>query len=286
MGTGSTCTRACQGLQRTSIGQERQNFTQKLDESGIQGKQREELLLQFDERSKGIDKDAAKILKFLLLAVSFSIIVFWLYMIAGIFTPFLAMNDFQNRTHVMILARPVLRWEYLAGKYAAILALLVMNLVAMLAAFHLFMYFSVGEGGWEILKGVLIYLQGIAVFVSMMMLITILVGRIPSIFISLVVVGIGSIPGIFLITGKLKDLESQWAKIAVYALAYGLPQFTINFFYGLAEVLDMPGAGDFVNVLKQAGNRTGFYSLFINSGWLAFFWFLMIWRFNRAELDT
>jgi len=292
MGMGATCTRACRGVVETSSVQGREDIQRELDRHGITGAEKERYLKEFDAQSVQRDKDSAKVFKWLLLGVSFSMIVFWLYTIAGVFTPFLAMNDFQNRNHVMILARPVERWEYLAGKFSAILGMLLLNLTVLLASFHAFFFISIGEPGFEILKGVAILLEGMAVFVSMMMLFSLIIGRIPSMIISLMIVAVTAVPGLFFISGKMEKIQSQMMKTVVLILGYALPQFGVNFFYGLGQVMDIPGMSGLdtvtaaMEVLKQAGNKTGLYSIFINLGWLAAFWTVLIYFFQRRELET
>ncbi len=282
MGSGAGCLRACRGMVQSSVQGQEQQMREDMASKGMKQDEIEEVVKSQKSKLDVMEKATQKQLKTAVLGFSYGLIAFWLFMIAGVFTPFLAMNDFQSRTHVMLLARPVTRAEYLSGKYGAILGLLIVNLVLLLGSFHLFTYFSLGDPGWEILRGIPIFVEGLALFTAILMFLSLTVGRIPAIFIGLVLVVVGLVPGIYLM-GSPEKIGTGVQQVLIYAAAYGLPQFSINFLYGLGEVLDMPGVDNF---LKSAGNQTGFYSLFINAAWLIGVWAGMTMWFRRKDVET
>lgn len=282
MGSGAGCLRACKGMVQSGVEGQEQQMREDLANKGMKQEEIEEVVKSQRSKLDVMEKATQKQLKTAVLGFSYGLIAFWLFMIAGVFTPFLAMNDFQSRTHVMLLARPVTRAEYLSGKYGAIVGLLLVNLALLLGSFHLFTYFSLGDPGWEILRGIPIFIEGLALFTAILMFLSLTVGRIPAIFIGLVLVVVGLVPGIYLM-GSPEKIGTGVQQVLIYAAAYGLPQFSINFLYGLGEVLDMPGVDNF---LKSAGNRTGFYSLFINALWLIGIWVGMIIWFRRKDVET
>ncbi|MBI3396059.1 MAG: ABC transporter permease subunit [Spirochaetia bacterium] len=283
MGSGAGCLRACRGLMNQSIEGQEADFKRRLMREGRSAAEIDSQLGQARQQLQEAEKATKRQLKVALLGFSFGLIAFWLYMIAGVFTPFLAMNDFQNRTHVMILARPVTREEYLLGKYCAIVGLLLLNAALLFASFHAFMFLSIGEAGWEVWRGVPIFLEGLALFVALMMFLTLLVGRIPAIFIGISLIAVGIVPAMYVMTSPEKIGEGI-QQVLVYGMVYGTPQFSVNFLYGLSEVLDLPGIED--NFLKQAGNKTGLYSLFINAGWLIAVAASLVALFRRREVET
>lgn len=282
MGSGAGCLRACRGMLQNSVDGQEDQIRHDMQSKGMKQEEIEEVLKEQRSRRDALEKTTSKQIKTAVLGFSYGLIAFWLFMIAGVFTPFLAMNDFQSRTHVMLLARPVTRAEYLSGKYGAILGLLLVNLALLLGSFHLFTYFSLGDPGWEILRGIPIFVEGLALFTAILMFLSLTVGRIPAIFIGLVLVVVGLVPGIYLM-GSPEKIGTGLQQILIYAAAYGLPQFSINFLYGLGEVLDMPGVDNF---LKSAGNQTGFRSLFINAVWLIAVWVGMTLWFRRKDVET
>ena len=93
----------------------------------------------------------------------------------------------------------------------------------------------------------------------------------------------GIVPGFYVISSPEKIGSGAQAAL-VYGIVYGLPQFSVNFLYGLSEVLDMPGFEG--NVLKQAGNTAGLYSLIINAGWTLVVGAAMGFLFRRREVET
>ncbi len=285
--TGGGCTRACQSLTVQGGKQQEEVARQIIERENLSDEERAQVMAEVERnkaRAAEFEKSGKKQLKYLLLAVSYSMVAFWLFLIAVVSTPFLALNDFQNRTHVLLLSRPLRRWEYLLGKYFAILAMLLLNLAVLLASYHISMYISFGQAGLEIYRGLVIFLQGVALLTVLLMLAGMTAGRIPSIFIVVVIVGLSALPGLFLTSGLDKEFEANW-KLLNQVLAYGLPQFGVNFFYGMGEAVDLPGLEE-QNFFKKAGNYHGQYSLLWNSGWFILFWAVLIIVFKRKELDT
>lgn len=296
---GGACTRlACRGVEvaignqdAAAIERQEKVARQILEREKLSEEERAQVMQEIEkrkalsaERKAELDKENKKYLKFLFIGVSYAMIAFWLSLIAIVATPFLALNDFQNRTHVLLLSRPLKRWEYLSGKYLAILAMLLLNLVVLLLSYHLAMFLSVEEPGTEIYRGLVIFIQGIMLLAAMLMVAGLNVGRIPSIFIVVVIAVLSILPGLALTTGLHKDFSSG-VLLLIDTIAYGTPQLGVNFFYGLGEAVDMPGVED-KNIFKKAGNLSGLYSLLINSIWFVVIWAVMIVLFKRKDLDT
>lgn len=285
--SGGGCTRACQSLTESSTQQQEEVARQIIEKENLSEEEKAEYLAEIErrkERAAEMEKVGKKQLKYLLLGVSYAMIAFWLFLISVVATPFLALNDFQNRTHVLLLSRPLQRWEYLIGKYLAILAMLALNLIVLLGSYHLSMYISLEESGVELYRGLVIFAQGVALLAVLLMLTGLNAGRIPSIFIVVVIAGLSALPGLFLTSGLDKDFSQDW-KILNTALAYGLPQLGVNFFYGMGEAMDLPGLEE-QNFFKKGGNFHGQYSLLINTGWFILAWAALIFSFKRKELDT
>ena len=283
IGSGAGCTMLCSKMERTGLATYEKEYLARIntnegltpEQKAIERQKVKEIVLK--QRAESNKGTRASFTRF-----SFTMIAFWLFMLAGIFTPFLAMNDFQSRTHVMILSRTVERWEYLVGKFLAIGGLFFVNLLILLLGTQLFMTFFLGSPSWEIVRGIGIFLQGLLVFTVMLIFISLTAGRFPAVFISIMVVVLGIVPAFTLMTGSEANLEGHWRAL-VYALGYGLPQYSINFLYALSEMLR---DSDMMDAFRKAGNNTGFYSLIINTGWFIVFWALSIFIFNRKEIDT
>lgn len=283
MGSGAGCLNACRGLLQQGQDLQKNQIQSSLAERGLTDQEIQEQMKTLGTDEKKIETIAGKQLKRFILGGSFTMISFWLFLIAGIFTPFLAMNDFQTRTHVLLLSRPVRRWQYLTGKFFAIFAILLVNALLLLLSFHIFFYISFDEFGSEILRGFPIQAELLMLFVTMLMLLSLVLGRIAAIFISLLVLGLTILPGFLLVSDQLPNIAAS-SRAILMALAYGLPQFGANFFYALGEVIDIPGVGE--NILKNAGNHAGYWSLFINLGWLAAFWCGLLFLFEKQDMDT
>ena len=285
--TGGGCTRACQSLTESGQQQQEEAALRIIEQENLSEAEKAEVLAELERRKQqaaDFEKSAKKQLKALLLGVSYGMIAFWLFLIAVVATPFLALNDFQNRTHVMLLSRPLARWEYLSGKYLAILGMLLLNLAVLLVSYHLSMYISLDQSGFELYNGLIVFLQGIALLAALLMLVGLNAGRISSIFIVVALAGLSALPGLFLTTGLEDELPRTWRWIT-NVLAYGLPQLGVNFFYGLGEAMDLPGLEE-QNFFKKGGNYHGQYSLLINTAWFILCWILMIVSFKRKDLDT
>ena len=273
----------------SQIQQEVNKYERHINKQKIPDEQKRQIIAKFKgealAKSRQGRKDQGKQGKFKMFILSYSMMGFWLYLCATVFTPFLMMNDFQSRTHVVILARPVPRWAYLFGKFSSIMTVFLGYFAIILLCTFAFLYFNVGDPGFELLKGALIFLQGLALYTSLLVMLSLLMGRIPAIFMSVVIVALGVVPAVVLLTGKEAMFEAPYNYIFVYGLGYGLPQFGVNFLFGLGETLNIPGM-ESSNMLKSAGNYIGLYSLLINTGWMILFWAVSIFTLNQKELET
>ncbi len=282
IGTGAGCTRACRGLQEGQTQAERQRIVERIKESPAPEAEKEAQIRRLDEQVSASLKGGRDQLKSLLLTVVFGMIAFWLFLIAGLFTPFLAMNDFAERTHVTLLARPLSRTQYLGGKFAAILGMLLLNLVILLVASHVFAYLVLEDPSWELLRGAAIFLEGLAVFAAMLICLSLIVGRVPASIVGLVIVGLGIAPAMFMMTDQISS-QGPTAKVILYGLGYGLPQYAVNFFYALTEILKGTEA---TAQFRKVGVNAGPYSLLINAAWLVAFGAVSVALLRRKELDT
>lgn len=282
IGTGAGCTKACSGMQESSMQGQRERVIERIKSSTLPQEQKDQQLRQVEAQISAQKQSTNREMKSMLLAVVYSMIAFWLFLIAGLFTPFLAMNDFEERTHVTILARPITRWQYLLGKFAAILVMLCLNLLILLLAAHGFTYLVLEDFGWPLLRGVAIYLEGLLVFTAMLICLSLLVGRIPAAIVGLIVVCLGIAPAMYMMSGSMAQ-ASGGTQLTLYALGYGLPQFGVNFLYGLSETMQGVEAA---NPLRKAGINAGPHSLWINALWFLAFCALSVLILRRKELDT
>lgn len=283
IGSGAGCTSACRGMQQQGLSLNLNREIARINKLEISADVKTKQIAELKKQFVSIEKKEARSLKSALLLVVFSMIAFWLFMISGIFTPFLAMNDFHDRTHIMILARPIQRWEYLVGKFFAIGSMLLLNLFVLLLSAFAFIYYFLDEPGWEILNGIGIFIHALILFTSMLIFLSLLFGRLPAIFLGITIVGIGVVPAVYLMTGNVDQISSPFNQGLVYALGYGLPQYALNFFYSLNQVLqEFSETSSFFKV----GNNSGYYSIFINTGWLLVFWVLSLFAFARRQFDN
>lgn len=289
MGSGSACTYGCRKLADTGVNQQRAQIERQMVEQGLSKEARAEKLLEIDEL---IEKDRAsgeESLQSVLIALCFSLIAFWIYLLAAFFTPFLALNDFFTGHHVLILSRPVKRWEYLFGKFAATAGMILASLLLLLLCYLALMKFSAGVWGWELMRGLAYILQGITVFILMLMFLTLTAGRLPAVFLSLLVVMLGVMPGYLIATEADLSDTSPAAQALIYGLAYGLPQFSVNFVHGFAWMVeDMNAFQDFVQQsgVRKIGNNSGMVSVALNFVWIALLWTGLTLIFRRKELNT
>ena len=282
IGTGAGCTKACRGLQEGQTQSQRQRMEERIKESALPQSEKEAQLRSLDDKVKSQVKGTTEQLKTFLLTVVFCMIAFWLFLIAGLFAPFLATNDFAERTHVTLLARPLTRAQYLSGKTFAIFGMLVLNLAILLLSAHLFAFLVLEDPAWELLRGAAIFLEGLAVFTAMLVCFSLIIGRIPATLVGLVIVGLGIGPAMYMMSGQMGQ-ESQTTRLVLYGLGYGLPQFGVNFFYALTETLKgTEAAAQF----RKAGMNAGAYSLLINAGWFLVFSAVSVLILRRKELDT
>ncbi len=281
--SGGGCTRGCISMQKGAIEFQKERRIAKIREAQqLTEEQKKAQIEALEKAFKNTETREKTFTKSMLSAVTYTMIGFWLFLLSGIFTPFLAMNDFQNRTHVMILARPVQRWEYLVGRFLAIMALLLVNLLIMLLVAHGLMFALSGDPGWHLLKGLGIFAMALLTFTAMQMFLSLVVGRVPSLFLGIIIVGLGIMPAFSLLGATTDQLSAGW-RAFVYGAGYGLPQFSINFLYGLTEVAaDL----DMTRSLRKVGNNTGPLSPLLNLVWFIVFWAASITLLNRREIET
>lgn len=233
-------------------------------------------------------KKAAESGQILVTIVCYGLFAMWCYLLASLFTPFIALNDFYTKSHVLMLASPLARWEYLLGKFLAIFAMVASSLILMLITFHLGMLLIFGDPGWAILSGVPTLMLGFAIYIAMMMLLSLVMGRIPAVVISLAMLFVTAIPG-YPILSELA-MDTQW-KYWFRASGYFFPQYGSNFIYGLVQSL-----GNFESVqpqltsmkldFSQIGKMSHIYSMLANVAWLIGFAGLATWLFERRDLNT
>lgn len=286
MGIGSLCN----GLARASVDSnlERQRFMieEQMRRQGVPPEEIESQLQEFDAQRDEMRKEEERSYEMGGVFLTYASFAFWTFALALIFTPFLALNDLYTRNHVLLLARPLQRWEYLLGRAAGLFAMILGSLLALGIVFHAFMLLAHGTWGFGIWRGVLILLEGLVVWLMLLFVLTLLVGRIPAIFLGLVILGVSVIANWGLILEA--DLDGAY-QAALYGLGYGLPQFGVNFVHGWIEsVRDYPEAAQLTGQLRlgQVGNDTDFYALWINAAWLLGLWAVGWLIFRRRELDT
>ena len=289
MGSGSACTYGCRKLDDAGGRQYRAQLLERMEQQGLSQEERAAELAKLDDLIEEDRKEKEKGLKSVLVVLCFVLIAFWVYLLAAFFTPFLALNDFFTGHHVLILARPTRRWEYLVGKFAATGGMLLSSLLLLLACYLLLMKLSAGVWGVELLRGVIYLLQGISVFIVMLMLLTLVAGRLAAVFLSLLIVAAGAMPGYLIATQADLGDAGLAEKSLVYGLAYGLPQFGVNFVHAFAWMArDLPGFQDTIDQsgLAKIGNNSGMVSVILNTVWFLAFWSGLLYLFRRRELHT
>ena len=289
MGSGSACTYGCRKLDESSGRQYRAQLEQQMSDQGLGAEERQAKLNELDGLIEKDREAKEESLKSILVALCFALIAFWIYLLAAFFTPFLALNDFFTGHHVLILARPVKRWEYLLGKFAATAGMILASLLLLILCYLALMKFSAGTWGWELMRGLAFILQGITVFILMLMFLTLTAGRLPAVFLALLIVMLGVMPGYLIATEADLSDTGPAARGLIYALAYGLPQFSVNFVHGFAWMVeDMPAFAEFVQQsgVRKIGNNSGVISVAINSVWIGVLWLGLMFVFRRKELDT
>lgn len=289
MGSGSACTYGCRKLADAGINQQRAQIEARMQQQGLPKAEQAEKLKEIDDLLAKDRLAGESTLRSGLVAICFGLIVFWAYLLAAFFTPFLALNDFFTGHHVLLLSRPVRRWEYLTGKFVATTGTLLASIGLLLICYVLLMRFSTDAWGLELLRGLLFALQGLIVFVLMLMLLTLTVGRLPAAFVALLVVGLGAMPGYLIATETDLGDASIGGRLLVYGLAYGLPQFTVNLMHSFAWMVeDMESFAGYLQQsgLRKIGNNTGAVSIALNFGWMLLFALGLQLVFRRKELRT
>lgn len=289
MGSGSACTYGCRQLADTGVTQQRAQMERQMAEQGVSEEERAAKMLEIDELIEKDRESGEESLQSILVALCFALMAFWIYLLAAFFTPFLALNDFFTGHHVLILSRPVKRWEYLFGKFAATAGMVLASLFLLLLCYLALMKFSAGVWGWELMRGLAFILQGITVFILLLMFLTLTAGRLPAVFLALLVVMIGIMPGYFIATEADLSDASPFARGLIYTLGYGLPQFSVNFVHGFAWMVeDMPTFREFVQQsgVRKIGNNSGVVSIVLNFIWIILLWTGLAFVFQRKELNT
>ena len=262
---GTGCVSACQNLQSNAI-----SMTQ--DDAGntpaIDTRQSEQ-------------NGGEIVINSILSAFLFSMIAICLYATSALFTPFLAMNDFQTGNHITLLSRPLRRSEYLTGKFTAIIALLLMALSILLLSSFGAIYLFRGSTDWNLLRGVPALFSGILTFTAMLFFLSLFLDRILAPVFSILILSLSAIPGISLISGKEDAITDLGSQIAFYSMAYGLPGYALNFFYALDIVLKNSP----IHVIK-VGVNSGLYATFVNLVWFLVFYSLSLLIFQKKKLNA
>ncbi|MCB1317910.1 MAG: ABC transporter permease subunit, partial [Leptospiraceae bacterium] len=198
-----------------------------------------------------------------MIVTSFAVFIFWLYLLATFFIPFIAMNDFYTGAHILLLSSPVRRWEYLLGKYLANYGMILFSMLLMLAVYFPMMYLISDDPGLEILWGMPQMLLGVAVYAALMVFLSISLGRLPAIFVAIFFLIITIVPNIAI--ASQAELTELYEQLPVYILGYGFPQLTINALDALSIVAresEAKGMQDFVEFigLYKIGNNTDFWA--------------------------
>ena len=281
-GTGAGCANACMKMTDGNLELQLEEQKVRIANMETNPEHKQKMLMDLHEEFAQAKNQGEKTFKNVLYVVIFSMIAFWLYLISALFTPFLALNDFQTRTHVLLLSKSLTRWEYLLGKFSSILTLMILNLLLMILSSALFLYLSLDDLGLPLLKSLLVFSQGLLVFASMVIFLTLVTGRLPGIILSTAITVITVVPAIGILNGDL-SIYKMGDNAVIYALAYGLPQLAMNYFYALSfSVSDL----DLFKDLHKIGNTSGMVSVIFNTFWFAIFWSLSIFTFNRKDLDT
>ncbi len=288
MGGGATCTNGCRHLERSGFDQYRWQVEQQMIQKQVPQAEQKRQLAELDHQYKLQQKESERTLQSALVIVGYGLIAFWSYLLAAFFIPFLAFNDFATNLHVLILARPVRRWEYLFGKFAAAAGLVLASAALLLLCYFPLMKFVTGGWGFEILRGLLYLLQGIIVWILLLMFLSLATGRLIAVFLGLVVLALGIVPG-YLIALQTPLEGGITGQAVVYLLGYGLPQLTVNFVHGFgAMAVDLPGLEEMVREsgLRKIGNHSAWHAILLNFAWIALLWTGLVLIFRRRELDA
>lgn len=288
MGGGATCTNGCRHLERSGYDQYRTQLQQDMARRQMSPEEQQQKLAELDSQYKLQSKDSERNLQTALVVVGYGLIAFWSYLLAAFFVPFLAFNDFATNLHVLILARPVRRWEYLLGKFAAAAGLVLASAALLLLCYFPLMKFVTGGWGFQILAGLLYLLQGIIVWILLLMFLSLAAGRLIAVFLGLVVLALGIVPG-YLIALQTPLEGGLTGQAVVYVLGYGLPQMTVNFVHGFgAMAVSLPGLEGTIQEsgLRKIGNHSAWHAIVLNFVWIAALWTGLVLLFRRRELDA
>lgn len=267
---------------------------------GIHGKELDELLRQEEERyaqmkaaqdpeiQKKRGEKTARTAEMMVVAFCFLLFAGWSYLLAALFTPFIALNDLQLGSHVLLLASPLRRSEYLVGKFLAILGMVLSSLVLMLLTYHAGMLWLYGHPGFAILKALPLLVQGLSLFIAMIILLSLVMGRMPALLLSLAVLFFSAIPAVPVLSQM--PIASGFDRWVIYT-GFALPQFGVN---GLTAMIYAVGSYEearsllsqsHLNIFK-IGAVMHYYSMWINLAWFVLFGGLSVILFGRKELNT
>ncbi|MCB1173700.1 MAG: ABC transporter permease subunit [Leptospiraceae bacterium] len=265
---------------------------------GASGKQLDEIMarveMQYDADAAAQTPEAiverkqkaSQSAEVIIISFCFGLFAFWSYLLAALFTPFIALNDLYTGSHVLLLSGPLQRWEYLSGKVLAILAMVVSSLILMLVTFHLGMLGLYGHPGWVIWKGVGLLVFGLALFISMLIFFSFTLGRMPAVLLSLAILFLAFIPAYGLLTEM--TAESGFMRGILY-MGYGLPQYGVNLMTaGLYTISGYEIISDSLaraNLdLNKIGSNFQYISMVMNAAWLLLFGGLSLWLFQKREI--
>lgn len=201
---------------------------------------------------------------------------FWNLAISGLVTSSLISDEFENKTHALILSKPVFRLSYLFGKFFGVILLILVNCLFLIASYSAITYFKYGIIDWDLWKSFLSMQPAFALLISFVILITINMNRSSAVLLTFALVFVTCIINFPVYEENVfKAFESSDKKIILEMIYWILPQFGTILYHSMSFV---------AKSLAQT-HYLGTYSYFQMSAWLLIAWVLLFLTFRKKELE-
>ncbi len=166
---------------------------------------------------------------------------FFSMLIAVLMSVLLISREVDSRTVYNILAKPVSRWQFLIGKYAGLLATVLVNLALMVALLVLVVLLYEGQLDGRLLIAGAMILMEMTVVAAFATLFAVLTRPMLGSVLTLAVFVIGHLTrDLWLLTGHLQGEGVRWLIGAAYYLLPNLERF--NFKTEVVHSLPVPAA--------------------------------------------
>jgi len=174
--------------------------------------------------------------------IGFFIITFWGLTLAGLLSTGAILSDIETGVITTFISKPISRLEYLLGKFAGVLAVVLLNVAVLAVGFSILAFLRASVFPFSLLLALGIFALNIVLLISFIFLISLVTSRVIAMVFGILGYVFSTAFDILVyfdaVREKMVGSASALTKISIQIIYFALPQWGSTWFYSSSFIND------------------------------------------------